>query len=453
MSKVKKAFYCQSCGYESAKWLGKCPSCQAWNSFEEEILSKPSAMGSEAQNMVSGKGRGPVLLKDVAAGDQQRIPLPDAQFNRVLGGGIVPGAVIMLGGEPGVGKSTLLLQSAMQFDGKLAYVSGEESPVQIRMRAERLGKIPEELYLVTETGVERLLHELEKIQPQMIVIDSIQTLHSQLIESVPGSISQIRACAAELMKYAKLTATPVLLVGHINKEGQLAGPKVLEHMVDVVLQFEGDAGNWFRMMRAHKNRFGSVHEIALYEMQQGGLIAIDNPGEYLLSGSAGGLSGVALGITMEGMQALMLELQALVSTAAYGTPQRSATGFDVKRLNMLLAVLEKRCGFKTATQDVFLNIGGGFKVADTALDLAVVAAILSSRADVPLNNKGCFLGEVSLSGEIRPVQKAEKRLSEAARLGYKQAVISGYQNLSESIPGMEIKKFDRLDQFYTRFFE
>lgn len=449
MSKLKKAFYCQSCGFESAKWLGKCPSCAEWNTFQEEITAKSN---SAPTSVVPEGDKKPIPLNEVKANEQPRILFKDQQYNRVLGGGMVPGAVMLLGGEPGVGKSTLLLQNAIELPKSCAYVSGEESPIQIKLRADRINQDYNHIHILTETVVEKLLHQLQQLKPEWVIIDSIQTLQSQVLDSVPGSISQIRACTGELVKFAKLTGTPVVVVGHINKDGQLAGPKVLEHMVDVVMQFEGDTGNWFRLLRAIKNRFGSVHEIALYEMQQAGLNGIENPGEYLISNSAQGLSGVALGITLEGLQPLLLEVQALVSVAAYGTPQRSTTGFDVRRLNMLLAVLEKRCGFKTGMQDVFLNIAGGFKTKDTALDLAVVTAILSSRADMAMPDKTCFLGEVGLSGEIRPVVRAEQRLAEAARLGYKRAIISSYQNLSADIPNMEVKAFGRLDEFFGALF-
>jgi DNA repair protein RadA/Sms len=432
MSKIKSAFFCQSCGYEAAKWLGKCPSCSEWNTFVEEMIEKPSknvvAFSSETKHAK------PQLIQEVVKQDEERRTLKDSELHRVLGGGLVPGSIILLGGDPGIGKSTLLLQLAISDTIKTLYVSGEESDRQIKMRADRIGRINDSCFLLTETNLQNIVLHSNEIQPEIIIIDSIQTLFSSHIESSPGSISQVRECTAQLLRYAKQTNIPIFLIGHITKDGALAGPKVLEHMVDVVLQFEGDRNHIYRLLRTIKNRFGSTNELGIYEMHGAGLRGVENPSEILITNTDKNLSGIAIASTIEGMRPLLVEVQALVSSAAYGTPQRSSTGFDAKRLNMLLAVLEKRCGFKLGSKDVFLNIAGGIKVDDPAIDLAVAMAVLSSNADLAIPKTIAFAGEIGLSGEIRPVNRIEQRISEAEKLGYKQIVVSKYSK------GLELKK-------------
>ena len=429
MSKVKSSFFCQNCGYESTKYMGQCPSCQQWNVFVEEIVQKSN------KNLVAfsadSRSATPQLIQDVTKENEERIFSTDQEFNRVLGGGIVPGSIVLLGGDPGIGKSTLLLQIAISESLKVLYVSGEESDRQIRMRADRLGLKNENCYLLTETNLEQILLQAKELIPQLIVIDSIQTLFSSNIESSPGSISQVRECTAQLLRFAKQTAIPVFLIGHITKDGSIAGPKVLEHMVDAVLQFEGDRNHIYRLLRAIKNRFGSTNELGIYEMHGAGLRPVENPSEILISNSNQNLSGIAIASTIEGMRPLLVEVQALVSSAAYGTPQRSSTGFDSKRLNMLLAVLEKRCGFKLGSKDVFLNIAGGIKVDDPAIDLAVAMAVLSSNADIAIPKTVAFAAEIGLSGEIRAVNRLEQRLSEVAKLGYEKVIISSFSKGSE----------------------
>ena len=432
MSKIKSSFFCQNCGYESSKFMGQCPSCNQWNSFVEEITNKSNknvvAFSSDSRSAT------PQLIQDVIKELEERITTSDSEFNRVLGGGIVPGSIVLLGGDPGIGKSTLLLQLAITETLKVLYVSGEESDRQIRKRADRMGMKNETCYLLTETNLEQILLQAKELKPELIVIDSIQTLFSSTIESSPGSISQVRECTAHLLRFAKQTAIPVFLIGHITKDGSIAGPKVLEHMVDAVLQFEGDRNHVYRLLRAIKNRFGSTNELGIYEMLGAGLRPVENPSEILISNSNQNLSGIAIASTIEGMRPLLVEVQALVSSAAYGTPQRSSTGFDSKRLNMLLAVLEKRCGFKLGAKDVFLNIAGGIKVDDPALDLAVAMAVLSSNADLAIPKTIAFAAEIGLSGEIRAVNRLDQRLSEVAKLGYEKVIVSSFSK------GIDFKK-------------
>lgn len=435
MAKVKSAFFCQSCGHETPKWLGKCPSCQSWNTFVEEIVEKqlPQIVAFSTSNGRSAKAQS---LHTIVSNGQRRIVLVDNELNRVLGDGLVPGSLVLFGGEPGIGKSTLLLQLAVQSQMKILYVSGEESEQQIKMRAERIGDNNADCFILTETNIQNIFKQAEEVMPQLLIIDSIQTLFSSAIESAPGSISQVRECTAQLLRYAKLTEVPVFIIGHITKDGALAGPKVLEHMVDAVLQFEGDQHHIYRLLRGIKNRFGSTNELGIYEMNGSGLRAVENPSEILISAGDGGLSGVAIAATLEGVRPLLIEVQALVSTAAYGTPQRSSTGFDTRRLNMLLAVMEKRCGFKLGAKDVFLNIAGGIRVDDPAIDLAVVAAVLSSNADIAIDRSICCSAEVGLSGEIRPVNRADQRIREAAKLGFKKIILSSYNK------GLDPKEYD-----------
>lgn len=423
MSKVKSIYVCQQCAVTSPKWMGKCPSCGAWNSLVEELVTaSPKSIASIPLAKSSA-----VLLKDVTANERPRMVMNDDEFNRVLGGGIVVGSLILIGGEPGIGKSTLLLQLAMQTLGlKVLYVSGEESDQQIKMRAERLSSHASEVYLYTETNVEQILHQAQQLQPDLIIIDSIQTLQMEGIESAAGSVSQVREATHALQNFAKKNGPAIIIVSHITKEGVIAGPKLLEHMVDTVLQFEGDRHYNYRMLRTIKNRFGSTSELGIYEMQGNGLRPVSNPSELLITMRDEPSSGVAIAVTMEGMRAMLVEVQALVSPAVFGTPQRSATGYDLRRLHMLLAVLDKRCGFRFGTKDVFLNIAGGMKVDDPATDLAVVAALLSSYEDIPLKDNLCFAGEVGLSGEIRPVNKIDQRILEADKLGYQQIYISKF---------------------------
>ncbi len=425
--KTKSVFFCSNCGAESPKWVGKCPACGEWNTFvEETVAAKPKK--SQGFLPDSGKPRSttPVKISEVKSGEEQRIALPSRELNRVLGGGLVPGSIILIGGEPGIGKSTLVLQNVLRIRSrKVLYVSGEESAQQLKMRADRIcgGNIQCECYIVCETSLESIFAGIRESNPDMVIIDSIQTIATDSLESSAGSVGQVRECAAQLLKFAKETHTPVILIGHINKEGAIAGPKVLEHIVDAVIQFEGDRHYMYRILRAIKNRFGSTSEIGIYEMNQTGLREVSNPSEMLLSQTDEELSGTAIGVTLEGIRPFLIEAQALVSTAAYGTAQRSVTGFDYKRMNMLLAVLEKRVGFKLAQKDVFLNIAGGIKVNDPALDMAVIAAIISSNVDIPIKRRVCVTGEVGLSGEIRQVTRLEQRISEAEKLGFEHIVV------------------------------
>lgn len=429
MAKTRSAYFCQSCGYESAKWLGKCPSCNEWNTFVEEVIEKstakvPSWKTSAGNQRVSK----PNKVDDIQSIREERTLTGDKELDRVLGGGLVAGSVTLIGGEPGIGKSTLMLQLALNISGKkILYISGEESEQQIKMRAERITDKPKaDCYILTETSTQNIFKQIEVLAPEIIIVDSIQTLHSAHIESTPGSVSQVRECTAELLRFAKETDTPVFLIGHITKDGTIAGPKILEHMVDTVLQFEGDRHHVYRILRSIKNRFGAAAELGIYAMHSSGLRQVSNPSEILLSQRDEELSGIAISATLEGARPMLIETQALVSTAAYGTPQRSSNGFDTKRMNMLLAVLEKRCGFRLSTRDVFLNIAGGIKVEDPAIDLAILVAIISSHEDIFISSKICFAAEVGLSGEIRAVNRIEQRISEAEKLGFERIFISNY---------------------------
>ena len=424
MAKVKTNFFCQNCGHSSPKWEGKCTSCGEWNTYVEEVVSSKSANATPKLGS-AGKQYEIRSITEIEANPETRYRTPDKEFDRVLGGGLVPGSLTLIGGEPGIGKSTLLLQLALQWKGKkILYISGEESEGQIKMRAERIGIRNSECYILTETSTLKLFKQIKKLQPDVIIVDSIQTVYSELIESTPGSVSQIRECTGEFLRFAKESDTPVILVGHITKDGSIAGPKILEHMVDTVLQFEGDRHHLYRIVRAVKNRFGSTPELGIYEMKSAGLEAVSDPSRILVPDRDEPLSGVAISATLEGIRPMLIESQALVSSAVYGTPQRSCTGFDMRRLNMLLAVLEKRCGFNLGSKDVFLNITGGLKVDDPALDLGVICAILSSNADLPIQPDNCFAAEVGLSGEIRPVNRIEQRIEEAAKMGMKRIFIS-----------------------------
>lgn len=422
MAKTKSVYFCQSCGYESPKWLGRCPSCGEWNTFAEEKVTV-----SRKSELKPGKSKTqkPVKLSEIETLDEPRIHMPSEELNRVLGGGLVAGSLTLIGGEPGIGKSTLLLQNILSIrNKKILYISGEESASQLKLRADRLGKVSDNTLILCETSLDNIFTQIENVAPQIVVVDSIQTIASEQIESAAGSVSQVRECAAALLRYAKESGVPVILVGHINKDGAIAGPKVLEHIVDTVLQFEGDRQYLYRILRSIKNRFGSTSEIGIYEMIQKGLREVKNPSEMLLSENREEeMSGIAIGVTVEGVRPFMVEVQALVSSAAYGTPQRSVTGFDQRRLNMLLAVLEKRARFKLGQKDVFLNMAGGLKVADPAIDMAVVAAIMSSNFDVSVSRKTAFIGEVGLSGEIRTVTRIEQRVAEVEKLGFEAVVI------------------------------
>lgn len=455
MAKLKKAFFCQSCGTQSPKWVGKCNSCGEWNTYVEEIIQKEPAAATVSSLITSKRSQKPKKISDVTFSEERRFPLTDPELSRVLGGGLVPGSLILFAGEPGIGKSTLLLQLAMQMKGiRIVYISGEESEQQIKMRAERIGSLNDECYLFTETSMQNILIHLAELDADIVIVDSIQTIHTQLIESSAGSISQIRECTAELMKFAKETATPVFLIGHITKDGSIAGPKVLEHMVDVVLQFEGDRNFMYRLLRTQKNRFGSTNELGIYEMNSLGLQPIHNPSELLIGSRDEPLSGSATAATVEGIRPLLIEVQALVSSAAYGTPQRSSTGFDLRRLNMLLAVLEKRCGFRLGIKDVFLNIAGGIRVDDPAIDLAVVSAILSSGEDIPINPKYTFAAEVGLSGEIRPVSKIEQRILEGQKLGFEKIFLSKYnrKGIEQKNYTIELVFVSKIDQVFELLF-
>ena len=448
MAKDRTMYVCGNCGYESTKWLGRCPSCGEWDSFKE--IKVASDYGSyNAKNTAStlksgtGKSRGlhdsrPQRLNEISVHDEPRIDTHDDELNRVLGGGIVPGSIILLGGEPGIGKSTLTLQTILNMpDMTILYVSGEESAHQIKMRAERLkDNVSDNVYILSETSLEKIYANIQEVQPKLVIIDSIQTIATEQVDSSPGSISQVRECAASLLHFAKSSSVPVILIGHINKEGTLAGPKILEHIVDTVVQFEGDQHYVYRILRSIKNRFGSTSELGIYEMRQDGLRQVSNPSELLLTEDHDGLSGVAISSTIEGVRPFLVETQALVSTAAYGTPQRSATGFDQRRLNMLLAVLEKRVGFKLMQKDVFLNIAGGLRVTDMAMDLSVIAAVLSSNVGTPIEAGWCMCGEVGLSGEVRPVSRVEQRIAEAEKLGFNHIIIPSY-----NLRGIDTKKY------------
>jgi len=456
MSKIKTLYFCQSCGFQSPKWLGKCPGCEGWNTFSEERVNpKEKKTGWEEATGKKKADQKPIAIHEIIQNDILRLILPGKELNRVLGGGIVPGSLTLLGGEPGIGKSTLLLQVATKLKGhKVLYVSGEESEQQIKMRAERIGMNNTLCYVLAETLISNIFRHLEELSPELLIIDSIQTLYSENIESSPGSVSQIRECTAELMRFAKVTNTPVLLIGHITKDGQIAGPKVLEHMVDCVLQFEGDRNHVYRLVRSSKNRFGSTSEIGIYEMVGSGLKEVSNPSEILLSELDGAYSGIAVSATLEGSRPMLIETQSLVSSAVYGTPQRSSTGFDLRRLNMLLAVIEKRCGFRLGAKDVFLNITGGIRIDDPAVDLGVVCSILSSNEDIPIGSKCCFAGEVGLSGEIRPVSRIDARVAEADKLGFEQIMISSYnlKNLDKTKFKTEIISINKIEDAFRHLF-
>ncbi|SDS54029.1 DNA repair protein RadA [Winogradskyella sediminis] len=445
MAKVKTTFFCQNCGSQYAKWQGQCTSCKEWNTIAEEVIQKPEKSDWKTPTSTTKRVSKPLLINDIDTSQEARLDMRDGEFNRVLGGGMVQGSLTLLGGEPGIGKSTLLLQIALRLQYKTLYISGEESQKQIKMRAERINPNSNNCYILTETKTQNIFKQIEALDPDIVVVDSIQTLHSDYIESSAGSISQIKECTTELIKFAKETSTPVLLIGHITKDGHIAGPKILEHMVDTVLQFEGDRNHVFRILRANKNRFGSTNELGIYEMQGSGLREVSNPSEILISEKDGELSGNAVAATLEGLRPLMIEIQALVSTAVYGTPQRSATGFNAKRLNMLLAVLEKRAGFRLGAKDVFLNITGGITVDDPAIDLAVVASILSSNEDVALPSDYCFAAEVGLSGEIRPVQRVEQRILEAEKLGFSTIFVSKYNKIALKNAGIKIQLISKIE--------
>ncbi|GGC54927.1 DNA repair protein RadA [Pedobacter quisquiliarum] len=439
MAKAKSSYFCQSCGYESAKWLGKCPSCSQWNTFVEEIVEKSSAkVPSWKTSSSTHRSNVPSQVSTIVSSTEKRLSTSDQELDRVLGGGLVTGSVTLIGGEPGIGKSTLMLQLALNIENKkVLYISGEESEQQIKMRAERITSTPRaDCYILTETSTQNIFKQIEILEPEIIIVDSIQTLHSAHIDSTPGSVSQVRECTAELLRFAKETDTPVFLIGHITKDGAIAGPKILEHMVDTVLQFEGDRHHVYRILRSIKNRFGAAAEMGIYAMNSTGLREVSNPSEILLSQRDEELSGIAISATLEGARPMLIETQALVSIAAYGTPQRSATGFDTRRMNMLLAVLEKRCGFKLSTRDVFLNIAGGIKVEDPAIDLAIIVAIISSHEDIPVSSKNCFAAEVGLSGEIRAVNRIDQRILEAQKLGFDKIFVSKF-----NLKGLVMEKY------------
>lgn len=452
MAKVKTSFFCQSCGSSYAKWQGQCNACKEWNTIVEEIIQKEEKTSWKTDSTTVKKAAKPLKIKEIDAGEETRLDTTDGELNRVLGGGLVPGSLTLLGGEPGIGKSTLLLQISLKLPYKTLYVSGEESQKQIKMRAERITTDSENCFILTETKTQNIFRQIEAIEPEIVIIDSIQTLHTDYIESSAGSISQIRETTAELIKFAKETNIPVLLIGHITKDGTIAGPKILEHMVDTVLQFEGDRNHVYRILRSLKNRFGSTAELGIYEMQGSGLREVSNPSEILISHKNEELSGTAIASTLEGMRPLMIEIQALVSTAVYGTPQRSTTGYNAKRLNMLLAVLEKRAGFRLGAKDVFLNITGGISVDDPAIDLAVVAAILSSNEDISIDKDFCFAGEVGLSGEIRPVNRVDQRIQEAEKLGFSSIFISKYNKVTLKNTAIKIQMVAKIEDVATELF-
>ncbi|WP_397302134.1 DNA repair protein RadA [Nonlabens ulvanivorans] len=454
MAKVKTTWFCQNCGAQHARWQGQCTTCKEWNTLVEEVVQKekkPSWDAASGDSLSRKRTPQPQLITQIDVTETPRLDTTNAEFNRVLGGGLVPGSVTLLGGEPGIGKSTLLLQVCLNLPYKTLYVSGEESAQQIKMRADRIKQDATNCYILTETKTQNIFRQITEMQPEVLIIDSIQTLQTEIIESTTGSVSQIRECTSELIKFAKETNTPVLLIGHITKDGNIAGPKILEHMVDTVLQFEGDRNHTYRILRALKNRFGSTHEIGIYEMLGHGLREVINPSEILISQRGTSLSGTAIAATMEGMRPLMIEVQALVSTAVYGTPQRSATGYNLKRLNMILAVLEKRAGFKLGQKDVFLNITGGITVDDPAIDLAVVAAILSSNFDIELSSQHCFSAEVGLGGEIRPVSRMEQRVNEAAKLGFEKVFIAPAKQKFKEV-GTDVQAFSKIEDLIKYLF-
>ena len=457
MAKVKTAFFCSNCGYESAKWVGKCPSCGTWNTFVEEVLSKPSLKKENGWDDYNEdtKSIRTIALHTITSSEQVRITTTDAELNRVLGGGIVPGSIVLIAGEPGIGKSTLFLQNGLQLQNKtVLYISGEESEQQIKMRADRLKIQNDNFYLLTETYTQTIFQEIKKLKPHLVIVDSIQTIQSPYIDSSPGSISQIRESAAEFQRFAKETNTPVFLIGHITKDGSIAGPKILEHMVDTVLQFEGDRHYAYRILRTIKNRFGSTSELGIYEMTGAGMRGVNNPSEILMTPKEDRLSGIAIAATIEGMRPLLIEVQALVTQSVYGTPQRTVSGFDLRRLQLLLAVLEKKGGFHFGVKDVFLNIAGGLKVEDPSIDLAVLCALLSSYEDVPLPPHVCFAGEVGLSGEVRAVHRVEQRIAEAEKLGFEKILVSRYgqKAIGQSSSNIEVVPMGRVEEVYQYLF-
>ena len=451
MAKAKTTFFCQNCGTQHAKWMGQCSACNEWNTIVEEVIQKEVAREWKQSNAAKTISK-PLKIEEIQLNAEERIPTKNKELDTVLGGGLVKGSVTLLGGEPGIGKSTLILQISLAIPDKVLYVSGEESQSQIKMRAERIQKNASNCLILTETNTQQIFKNIEKVQPQVLVIDSIQTLHTNAIDASPGSISQIRETTAELIKFAKETGIPVLLIGHINKEGQIAGPKILEHMVDVVLQFEGDRNHTYRILRSQKNRFGSTAELGIYEMLSDGLREVSNPSEILISKKDADLSGTAISSTLEGIRPLMIEVQALVSTAVYGTPQRTTTGYNLKRLHMVLAVLEKRAGFKLAAKDVFLNITGGISIDDPAIDLAVVASVLSSNQDIAISPNVCFAAEIGLAGEIRPVSKIDQRILEAKKLGYKTFVASKYNKITLKESDIKLILVGKIEEVFATLF-
>lgn len=458
MSKVKTSFFCQSCGYESVKWVGQCPSCGQWNTFVEELVQKDNSKNSNPWKDYSEEKRNSktISLNEVKSSEEKRLPTADPELNRVLGGGIVPGSLVLVAGEPGIGKSTLFLQNGLWLkDVSVLYISGEESEQQIKMRADRLGLKNDNFYLLTETSTQTIFQEIKKLKPQLVIVDSIQTLQTNFIDSSPGSVSQIRECAAEFQRFAKETNTPVFLIGHITKDGSIAGPKILEHMVDTVLQFEGDRHYAYRILRTLKNRFGSTAELGIYEMTDEGMRGVLNPSEILITQKEDQLSGIAIAATIEGMRPLLIEVQALVTQSVYGTPQRTVSGFDLRRLQLLLAVLEKRGGFHFGMKDVFLNIAGGIKVEDPSIDLAVLCALLSSYEDVTVPQHICFAGEVGLSGEIRAVNRIEQRIAEAEKLGFEKIIVSKYnqKGLAKQKFNIEVVMMGRVEEVYRYLFQ
>ncbi len=459
MAKEKSIYVCAQCGNDSPKWVGRCPVCGAWNSYAEQVVRKETVGQAHRVRVAAGLGEGlsrPQTFSEIETGSEVRIDLHDQELNRVLGGGLVPGSLVLLGGEPGIGKSTLVLQTVLGMtDRRILYVSGEESPRQLKLRSERIEHTPSEQCLILcETSLEQIYTHVKNVRPELLIIDSIQTISTEVADSSPGSITQVRECAASILKFAKESNTPVILIGHINKEGTIAGPKVLEHIVDTVLQFEGDQQYMYRILRSIKNRFGSTAELGIYEMRQNGLRQVNNPSELLLSSEHEGMSGVAVACTIEGVRPFLIETQALVSSAVYGTPQRSSTGFDTRRMNMLLAVLEKRVGFKLAQKDVFLNIAGGLRVKDPAIDLAVITAILSSNMDAPVERGLCMAGEVGLSGEIRPVNRIEQRIAEAEKLGFSTIIVPKHnlQGVDTSKWNIRIEPVRKVEEAFRLIF-